>query len=179
MAFENTDVLELNFLGKKLTSIQCYNVKEKYVVLNPNTLAVIDGGIELTFEEHKLVIGWNAEMELFDVVTNSIEPLLGDLEHHSIDSTELPIGQSLIGSKLISMDTKWNWFQELDAKSKPVGQKQHILKEVIFTFQSGHMLQIAAIQYTIEDKKLSNVHYDSQGELLLSYNQIIEIADVD
>jgi hypothetical protein len=179
MAFENTDVLELNFLGKKLTAIQCFNVKEKYVVFNPNTLVVIDGGVEFTFEEHKLVIGWNAEMELFDVVTSSIEPLLGDLDHHPIDSAELSIGQNLIGSKLISMDTKWNWFQELDAKSKPVGQKQHILKEVIFTFQTGRMLQLATIQYTIEDNNLSKAQYDSQGELLLSYNQIIEIADVN
>jgi hypothetical protein len=179
MAFENTDVLELNFLGKKLTSIQCYNIKDKYEVFNPNTLAVIDGGVELTFDVHKLVIGWNAELELFDVVTTSIEPLLGDLDHHPIDSAELPIGQVLIGSKLISMDTKWNWFQNLDDKSKPVGQKQHILKEVIFTFQTGHMLQLATIQYTIENKNLSKAQYDSQGELLLAYDQIIEIADVD
>jgi hypothetical protein len=179
MAFENTDVLELNFLGKKLTSIQCYNVNDKYVVFNPDSLAVIDGGVELTFEEHKLVIGWNAELELFDVVTTSIEPLLGDLDYHPIDSAELSIGHLLIGSKLISMDTKWNWFQKLNEKSKPVGQKQHILKEVIFTFQSGQILQLAAIQYTIEDKKLSKAQYDSQGELLLAYGQIIEIADVD
>ena len=178
MAFENTDVLELNFLGKKLTSIQCYNIKDKYVVFDPNSLAVIDGGVELTFEEHKLVIGWNAELELFDVVTTSIEPLLGDLDYHPIDSAELSIGHLLIGSKLISMDTKWNWFQKLNEKSKPVGQKQHILKEVIFTFQTGHMLQLAAIQYTMEKENLSNAQYDSQGELLLAYDQIIEIADV-
>jgi hypothetical protein len=178
MAFENTDVLELNFLGKKLTSIQCYNVNDKYVVFNPDSLAVIDGGVELTFEEHKLVIGWNAVLELFDVNTSSIEPLLGDLDYYPIVSTDLPLGHDLIGSKLISMDTKWNWFQNLDDDLKPVGQKQHILKEVIFTFQSGQILQLAAIQYTIEDKNLSKAHYDSQGELLLAYGQIIEIADV-
>ena len=176
MAFENTHELEQHLLGKILTSIQLYNVNDNFLVFNTNTLAVIDGGIELTFEDHKLVIAWNAEMEMFDVNTSSIQPLLGHLNYYLIDPTDLAVGQQLVGSKLVSIKTKWNWFQNINDELEPVGAKQYILDEIILTFENDKTYQIATIEFSVENKNISNATFDNQGELLLSVDQIIEIA---
>jgi hypothetical protein len=60
---------------------------------------------------------------------------------------------------------------------EPIGPKQYIPMEVILRFENGHTFQIAAIQYEIEDRKLSNVSYDCQNELLLSVDQIVPIEN--
>ena len=103
MAFENIEELEQSFIGRTLTSMNFYNVNDDYFVFNPDNLAVIDGGIELMFEEGILVIAWNAEEELFDVSTNSIKSLLADLDYYQVDSGDLPLGQQLLGSKVASL----------------------------------------------------------------------------
>ncbi len=177
MALEQTESFGLTLPGKRLTSIQFYNVNENYFVFHPKSLAVIDGGVELDFEGQKLVIGWNSERALFDVDTNSIKPLLGEEDYYQIESADLQIGQNLIGSSLISLEPKWNWFQETNDEMEPIGPKHYIPMEVILRFENSHTFQIAAIQYEIKDRKLSNVSYDCQNELLLSVDQIVPIEN--
>ncbi len=178
MAFENIEELEQSFIGRTLTSMNFYNVNDDYFVFNPDNLAVIDGGIELMFEEGILVIAWNAEEELFDVSTNSIKSLLADLDYYQVDSGDLPLGQQLLGSKVASLKAKWNWYQNLDSELMPAGAKQYILNEVIFSFENGHIFQVATINYTIENRSIQNAKFDSQGELLLSVDRIVDIESV-
>lgn len=178
MAFENRDELELSFLGRILTSINLYNVNDNYFVFDPKNLAVIDGGIELIFEERILAIAWNAEKELFDVNTCSVKSLLGDLDYYQIVSTELPFTQKFLGSKLKSIKAKWNWYYNLDDELEPVGEKQYILIEVVLSFENDQQFQIAAISYAIENKNIHKAKFDSQGELLLSIDRIVEIESV-
>lgn len=179
MAFENTDDINLLFIGKKLSSIKLYQINDEFIVLNPTKSAVIDGGVELDFEGSKLVIGWNSKDEWYDSNTSSFSSLIGKLDYYQIDSNELPLGKNLIGHKVNSLTTKWNWFQKLNNKMDAIGSHQYVLQEIVFTFEKGRTLQIATIHYDIENNTINNVLYDSYGELLLSVDEIVEISIIE
>lgn len=177
MAFENTEKLNLMFEGKKLTGIKFYNVNDNYFVFNETKLAIIDGGVEFDFEDEKLVLAWNAELELFDNNTESAESLLAHLDYYQIDSNDLPLGIDLLGHKVESIETKWNWYQKLNDELEPYGSNQYVTKEIVITFQSKRILQVATITYEIENKSIKEPKYDYQGNILLSVDNVIEITD--
>lgn len=178
MAFENPEELEISLVGQTLTSIKFYNVNDSYFVFDQKNLAVIDGGIELVFGERILAIAWNTEKELFDVNTSSVKPLLGALDFYQIDSAEFPFQQDILGSRVTALKAKWNWYNNLDDELEPVGEKQYILIEVVFSFENGHHFQVATISYEIENKSIHKARFDSQGELLLSLDRVIEIEGI-
>lgn len=76
---------------------------------------------------------------------------------------------------MTAVTAKWNWYNNLDDELEPVGEKQYILIEVVFSFENGHHFQVATISYEIENKSIHKARFDSQGELLLSLDRIVEI----
>jgi len=177
MAFHTTE--ELNFLlpGKIIESVKCYNVNNDLLIFNPKGHAVIDGGVELQLNDLTLSIGWSPELELFDVSTNPISTIFGDLDYYQIAINQLEIGQDMVGSRIASLNTKWNWYQDLNDEHESIGGKQFILYELILTFENSRTLQIATINYSLEDNSLQNLTYHSQVELLVAADRIIAIQE--
>ncbi|MEZ4800294.1 MAG: hypothetical protein R2809_11075 [Flavobacteriales bacterium] len=143
MAFENTEDLKRLILGKTLTSIRLFNVNDNYFAFNPDNLAVIDGAVELIFDDQKLIIGWNFDAEFFDVSTDTVESLLGEADYYQIDPSDLPIGLDLMGLNVISLEAQWSWYYNLDDELEPIGPKQFVPLEVIVTLDNNSKIQLA------------------------------------
>ena len=179
MAFHTTE--ELNFLlpGKIIESVKCYNVNNDLLIFNPKGHAMIDGGVEIQLNDLTLSIGWSPELELFDVTANPISTLLKKLDFYQIDTKQLEIGSDLVGLKIISCSTKWNWYKDLNDDFEPIGNKHYILNELILTLENGRTFQLATINYKLDNNGIQDVTFDSQGELMLSADTIIPIQSLE
>jgi hypothetical protein len=179
MSLENKDLVEKLILNKNLTSIEFYNVNDNYFELDNEKILIIDGGVEMLFDTHKLSIGWNKELELLDTVVGDISLLLDDLKYFTLEKTSTKNFTDQIGKKVISIQTQFEAYQLLDEELEPTGAYNHFLKELIIEFDDANKLQIAIVKYDIdiENKKINNAVFDPQGELLISLNNIIDIKD--
>ena len=164
MTLTDTEELESKLTGRVLTNMQFFNVNDNYFVFSPKSQVVIDGGIVLTFNDYQVVIGWSEELELVALTTNSIETLLGKMDFYQIPTDEL-VPDGIIGSVVVSAQTTWNWYYDLDDELEPIGEKQYIPYELVLQLEGEHSIQIAAIAYQIENKNIHSPMFDSQGEL--------------
>lgn len=173
---QNTSEFESRFLGKRITKISAFNVNNPFWVFDLNSLAATDGGIEIEFEDEKMVVGWHHELEMYLADTVSVKSLLGPIPHYQILSAELPLLKKLVGSKLVSLKAKWDWYQDLNDDLEPFGEKQYVPKDFFLTFQDGQILQIATVSFDIENDTIHNPVYDSCGQILISVGKVFEIG---
>lgn len=175
MALATTTELELILLGKKIVHIGYFNVNDNFVVFDPKGMAIVDGGITIQCEDVSLSIAWNEEKELFDVTTEPIETLLQNLDFYQIPREDIPMGSYLTGQEIEEMQVQYNWYQELDDDLELTGPKKYIIEELVIQFHSKDVLQIATIDYSIENKTLTNPTFNCQGALLVTLNNRIPI----
>ncbi len=177
MAFNETDKLESWLKGEQLFKIEFYNVNENYFVFDPNTL-IVDGAVVLDFGVKKLVIGWNEERELLDSTTEPMTTLLGNLEYYKIEDDGQEIANALIGRKIVSSRVKWNWYNEIDENLEFIAGDRYIIEDIVLEFEDGAHIQIATVEYTIEEGRISSPVYSSQGEILVTTKEILEIQTI-
>ena len=185
MAFDSIIDLESLYAGKVMTDIRFYNIHDEFFVFDANRLVVIDGGVEFVFEDARLLIGWNYEKTMFDTTnTSSISELMDEIEFAQINPDDLPLGRDLVGCKVASLQTKWDWYQNLNNQGVFVDPKHYILYEIILTFEGGRTLQVATIVLSIELTDIDEAVYenytkvyDSHSNLLLSVDEIMPITD--
>lgn len=91
----------------------------------------------------------------------------------------MEIESDLVGLKIISCSTTWNWYQDLNDDFEPIGNKHYILNELILTLENGLTFQLATITYKFENDGIQGVTFDSQGELMLSVDTIIPIQSLE
>ncbi|MFN3916125.1 MAG: hypothetical protein ACK4K0_00160 [Flavobacteriales bacterium] len=58
-------------------------------------------------------------------------------------------------------------------------EKYHIIEQLILTFEKGDILQIAAVDFDIENDSIKNPNYKQTGEILISIDRIIDIKEAD
>jgi hypothetical protein len=176
MAFDETETLSTWLIGEQLQNIALYQVNEHYFVFNPTTI-VIDGGIVLDFGNKKLSIGWNAEKELIDSSTDSINSLLGELEYYTLEDDEIAIMTCVTGRNVVNIEIKWSWYNDVNDDFEFIDGDRYIIEEIIIEFEGGVHLQIATIDYTVEDRKIHKPVFSCQGEILVTTNRILDIQN--
>jgi hypothetical protein len=176
MTLNETEELASKLIGQVLTDMQFFNVNDNYFVFSPKSQVVIDGGVVLTFNDYQLVIGWSEELELVVLTTNTIETVLGKLDFYQIPTDEL-LPDGIIGTAIISAQTTWNWYHDLDDDLEQIGEKQYIPYELVLQLEGEHSIQLASIAYRIENKNIHNPMYDSQGQLLVSIDKMVAISN--
>ncbi len=177
MAFSSTNELESILLGKRVVDLKLYNVNDDFFVFDPKNLAVIDGGISMQLEYSELNIAWNADLELFDVTIGPIESLLQDLGYYLISEEDLSIGRSMINQKIERIEPRYSWYHYLNDDSEASGPKNYVLEQLIIYFANKSVVQIATIDYSIENRSLIDPVFNIYGTLMIATNNIIGISD--
>ena len=166
-------------INQKLKNLQFYNISEKYLVFDPDHRWVIEAGIEMTFNDYTLSLGWNSEMQLYEMINGNIKELTGDLEIYEMDFKEHPNINKLIGQNITDVSINWTWYQKMDNNYEISKEKSPIPQELVLSFDDGSVLQLATVMFQIENDNITNPVFDSQNTILITVNQPIEIIEIE
>jgi hypothetical protein len=161
-----------------LKDIRFYNINENYMVFEPNHKWVIEGGIEIIFEDHTVCLGWNADMQLYDIVKGEIKELTGEFDIYELDFSEYTNVTDLPGKKIKDLTFNWTWYQKMDENMELVEEKTYIPQELLIKFEDDTLLQIATIVFQLRDKQIEKPVFDSQSMILITINQHVQIQEV-
>lgn len=166
-------------LNKTVTDIEFFIINEKYYVFDPERIWVIDAGLEISIGDERFCFGWNPEKEVYQHHFGKLSDLLDDIHPVDLDESS-PAGiKSLVGGKITDVKIHWNWYSDLDENFEPLEQKNYIPVEMILTFDNGHVLQLAAVDYGIDvvNKSMKDITFDSERSFLVTLNSVLEIGD--
>lgn len=173
---DKRNTLENRLIGKQLLEIDCYNINDNFFVFEEDGMAIVDGGVTLSFAEDGFSLGWNHEIEIHNMTTEPITTFFGDLDFYQIDKGNFPFTHELLGKRIRGIDTEWSWYQLLDENMELSGPEYDVLLGLILYFEDDQTLQLAATDYQLTNEGASEFRYQANGELLLSANRIIDIS---
>lgn len=167
-------------VNKKITNITCFNMNDSYLDFEQKSMWVIDGGIQIDTDNGVVSFGWNYEQEGFDfVLDKTIDILFGEAPAYEIDLKRNSGLATIIGSEIIDIEFEWDFYQELDENGALKEEKIYIPVMLLLQFRSNDFLQLALIDYEIQEEPFNivNPKFDLTGELLISYNTRIKITN--
>lgn len=166
-------------VNKKITNITCFNMNDTYLDFEQKSMWVIDAGIQMDVDNGVVSFGWNYEQEGFDfVLDKTVDKLLGEAPVYEVDLKRNSGLAALIGSEISDVEFEWDFYQELDENGALKEEKIYIPVMLLLQFRSNDFLQLALIDYEIQEGPFNMVNpkFDLTGELLISYNTRIEIT---
>ena len=172
--------LKSHLLNKEIVDIEFFNLNDSYLVINPESKWVFDGGIQINFTDAVFSIGWDYESEGFDFsMENTIDDFLGDEEYFPAGTKQIPGIVKLIGSNIKQVNIKWDYYQNMDEEGEIIPEKIFIPVELLMTFETDETLQLALVSYQIKDEpfELTDLEFNQSGELLVSLNDVVAIKE--
>jgi hypothetical protein len=165
--------------GKELTGIEFYTINDKYWVFNEDHTWIVDCGINLDFQDTSFSFGWNNEKGFYDHHFGKIENLAGEFIIKDLEATNIEGIKNLVGKKIKDVKVQCNYYFDLDENYVPTEHKNFMPMEIILTFDTGEVLQLASISFEIdkESRQMKNIIFDSEGEFLITLDKPIEVLN--
>jgi len=166
-------------LNKRILDIEFYNINESYFVFDPKAIWVIDGGVQIKFEDGFFSYGWDYENGGFDLSLNkSIDKLFGEAPFYSLDAKQIKGVSVLIGLEIEEVNIKWDYYREFNEDGELKDEKIYVPVELIFRLNRGKILHLALINFGIKNNpfEIVNAEYSLDGKLLIALNKEIEIS---
>jgi hypothetical protein len=175
---ENTNLRFKSLIENQiLKDIKFYNTKEDYLTLEEKQIWIVQGGVELIFENSLITLGWNSEMHLYEMIEGDLDLLLGDIDVYDIELDLHEEFENIKGKKISEVLFNWYWYQKMDDDLELTDEKIYIPQEFILTFEDTTTLQFATILFGLKNGQIENPVFDPQGNLLVSLNLVVEISD--
>jgi|GEM_PF-1177467 len=173
--------IKSSILNRELSTIEFYNINDKYWVFDEERVWVLDCGIELSFGSDVFSFGWSAGKELYEHHFGKLEELKDEIEIKALHAMEVEGIKELCGKKISDVKIRWNFYHDLDENYEPTEHKNYMPMEMFLTFENGSTLQLAAIRFRVDtqNKTIDNVTFDSTGDFLVALNHPFEIGEED
>jgi hypothetical protein len=165
------------FNNQILKDIKFYNTKESYLALEDQQKWVMQGGVEFILENSMITMGWNSEMRLNEMIEGDLDQLLGEMDVFDIELDQHEEFEKLKGKKIEDVYFSWTWYQKMDDEMELTEEKIYIPQEIKIIFEDKSLLQVATILFSLKNGQLFNPIFDPQGNLLVSLNEAVKIAE--
>lgn len=163
-------------LNMPIKHIEFYALGASYLSPNPESTWLVNGGVQFQFENDSIFsFAFSTDLEFFDICKNSVDAINENPEMEPLDAINADRVNALIGKSIQEIAFKWNFYQEYDEDFELKEEKNYMPDEMILTFDSGSKMQLAAVNYTIFQNEVRNLHYESAGELLISIDHPFDI----
>ena len=160
----------------QLQKVHLYQVNEAYWELDDTDLWIIDGAIELQFPSGTLTIVWSTDYNMFITTDRGTAKLLGELDHKELQQGKISKIHKLAGKTVQDMQCKWVPFEVWDDEADDFVE-QTTLVELLLTFNSKEKIQIAAVDYQIDDEENPvGFRYDLMSEMVIVLQHPIPIG---
>ncbi len=172
--------IKQQLIGKTLSNIKLYNINDDYYAFYQESHWVFDGGIQFNIDNSIACWGYDYEAEMFEFSINKeITEHLAETNYYQIDSNNIKGVSELQGAKIKDVDIKWEFYQKIDENFEPFGEKIYTPIEIILHFDLNMTLQLALIDFEIDEKpfRMINPTYHLEGEMFYSFNNEIEINE--
>ncbi|MEO1050295.1 MAG: hypothetical protein AAFX87_06705 [Bacteroidota bacterium] len=171
---ELEEVIKAHLIGKTLADIECYNLMPHYFNPKPESAWIINGGVHLVLDDGQFAFAWDVEKEFFDILPDHIQELTDENKIEAMDIKEAGQMKSLVGQKIESLTVKWNFYHEYDENNLLKEERKYMPYEFVLHFSNGSTLQLATVIFDVSDEDINFLQYDSQGDLLVSVNDLFE-----
>lgn len=161
-------------LGKRVVEIELFDSDLKYYSDDMEHTWVVDGGIQIRLSDNWFSFCFQRSNDFFNVVTQPITDAV-DFKIKKLGAMDVAEIKALAGKEITDIKTRWNYYSELNEEAEPVGEPVYIPVEIILTFNNTSILQMAAVSYEIIDDHFGGFSYDSENDLLVSVNRLMEI----
>lgn len=167
----------LNYLLKNpIKHIEFFSLGANYLSPDPEHTWLVNGGVQFEFENGNFFsFGFSAELEFFDITKDKLVALNDNKKLDALHAENAEKVHQLLGKTIENIEFKWNFYQEYDEDFELKEEKNYMPDEMKITFSSGSVMQLAAVNYTIFENEIRNLHYESAGELLISIDKPFDI----
>lgn len=174
--------IKSHLLNKKITDIEFYNINDNYIVFDPDSKWVFDGGIQVKFENDYFSYGFDQQSGGFDFsLEQPIDKLFRDLPFYSINAKNINGIAALLNSEIEDVSLKWQFYREFDENGELKEEKIYVPVEFGLKFNCGNTLQLALFNFELRKDtfEIVNAEYNLAGTLLISLNKNQEITFVE
>jgi len=171
------DLLD-HILNKKIVDIELYNVNDSYFVFDPEATLVIDGGLQIKFEDTSFCLAWDSEHECFNYsIDSNISKLLNELNFYSIDAKQIDGIHRLVGKTIEKIEFVWSYFDELPWDGNYDDKRNFVPIEMLIYLSDNRFLQIALIDFIISEKpyEIQNPTFSLNNEMLVNLYSRMDI----
>lgn len=131
---------------------------------------LIDAAVELELENGNVFsMGMHFQFVAIDVFTENFETIIQTF-NSGIPYLKLPVStdqkwQPLIGKTIKEAHITWNWFEDLDE------ERHYIPQDIELVFGDGSYAAFCTTSYKIDEDGISILGPDSEGEVLVLFNE--------
>lgn len=165
-----------DFIGNKIEKLNFVQVNPKYFEFDENSLWVLDGGVEVQLSNGKTyTYAWNKNAELMDMWAGKANEKMSGLDFYSLEKINEKANTLLADKTIAKLTFEWNWYQMMDENFELEDELHFAPLGLIITFDDGQFVQLAAIQFGLDNQSLAHPSYLPEGDMLVSINRLLDI----
>lgn len=159
-----------------LRELQLFQINDSYFEFEETQHWLIDGGIQLIFPKGVLTFGWNRDLYMFVLDSRSFGEVYSETNYKKLAKGDIYKLHNLSGKGVENAKWKWASFEVLNRDTSEFDKAEAVL-ELILEFNTGEVLQIAAVNYdlTAEDDPI-DYRLSLDYELLIGLDNTFELA---
>jgi hypothetical protein len=157
-------------VGKSIRTVRYYFMNRNTYLHPDSPQQLVDAGIE--FELHTdeyITFGWNFEYAILDIYTNrfidTLKAFNNEMPYLEKTVNEDAQWKTLLDKEIKEIKFAWNWFIDMDENTHYVPQ------DIEMHLQDEKYIAICTTAYTVDEEGISILHPDSEGELLVLFNE--------
>lgn len=161
-----------------LAKINFYQVNEVFFELSEDGYWLIDTGIELIFPSGTISAAWNSTLDCFELKNDIVKNMYTGDNLFQLETKNMNSLNRFIGLNVVETNFKTKGIEYIvDYTMRTEIEKQFV--ELILTFQNKEKIQIALVNFTLEENKApTDFAYSINTSVLISTKKIIEINDL-
>ena len=174
--------IKQHLIGKTISNIKLYNINDEYYAFYEESHWVFDGGIQFNLDDSIACWGYDYENEMFEFSFNKeITEYLDEIDYYQLETENIKGVSELQGAKIKDVVIKWEFYRNIDENLEPFGEKIYVPIEIILYFDFNMTLQLALIDFEINEEpfKMVDPIYALEGEILYSFNKKVKISNAN
>lgn len=157
---------ENDFVGKTIEKVNLYLVNDQIIDNKNCDRQFVDCGIEFSFsDKSKFSMGFDSENELTSAGMINFSELYLNKNESLLPIEEDFYWQQVIGNRIMSCKTEWNWFEDFD------GNKYDIPMMIVFTLDNNFRFALTAMDFDIRDNQISDIYFSNEGWTVIHFDQ--------
>lgn len=172
---ENEQHFKEILLSGPLQELNFYQVNDNFFEFSEEGYWIIDAGIELKFPSGIISAAWEYASESYVMSNEPVKKLYSQNNLFQLENENILNLNKFVGLNVAEVDFKIREFEYVADYTMRI-EKENRFVELIIEFQNKGLIQIAFIDYTLEENKApTNFSFDVSTEILVSTKKIFEV----
>lgn len=172
---EKKDELKRILFSSPLMELNFYQVNDSFFEFQEDGYWIIDTGIELKFRDGIVSAVWNSELESYVITNNSVKDVYLQNNLFELENENILNLKKFVGLNIIDANFKMLEFEYVADYTMRI-EKENRFVELILEFENKSEIQIAFIDYKLEENKgPTDFSFDVSTNLLISTKKTLNI----